>query len=58
MPTLVATPGEAHVANDADESSSGNQHSKAVLPNLIKLVVKSFIIRNIAKLSGVIVVFF
>jgi hypothetical protein len=49
----VATTRQAYISHYADQAASGDQNSKSMLPNLVELIVKSFIIFNEPKLAFV-----
>jgi len=48
--TLVLTPGETHVTNDADQSPARDEYPMAVLPHLVELGQELLVIFNVPEL--------
>ncbi len=56
MPTMPA-PGKAYVPHHANQPTSWNQYSEAMLPDAVKLVVESVVILNKPELVTVFGIF-
>jgi hypothetical protein len=49
-------PGDAHVADDADQPSTRNQYAVHVPPHLLQLEKESLVVLNVPELVGVLIV--
>jgi len=56
MPTFVLSPWYADVANNAANTPAWHEHSRAFPPDTVELGQEKFIVRDVTKLPGVVVV--
>jgi hypothetical protein len=55
---VILSPGQAHVTDDADKPTAGDENAKTFSPHPIQFLQESFVIAYVAKLTIAVSVFF